>query len=129
MKKILSIISLIIAFSVSISAFADFEYGHKVKNPALDLPVNEASVMKNGTIIYEAEKMTLGSDVSVIEDDTASGGAAVTVTESGMISEASQLSSPSISFTYTADETNRYYFWAKIRTLNEKPSRAECFEL
>ena len=27
MKKILSIISLIIAFSVSISAFADFEYG------------------------------------------------------------------------------------------------------
>ncbi len=129
MKKILSIISLIIAFSVSVSAFADFEYGHKVKNSALDLPVDEASVMKNGAIIYEAEKMTLGSDVSVIEDDTASGGAAVTVTESGMISEASQLSSPSISFTYTADETNRYYFWAKIRTLNEKTNSSIHYSL
>ncbi len=129
MKKTVSIISLILAFSVTVSAFADFEYGKKVKNPLLSLPVDEASVMKNGAVIYEAEKMTLGADVAKFEDDTASGKAAVRVTESGMISDASELKNPSITFTYTANETNRYYFWAKIKTLDEKTNSSIHYSL
>ena len=117
MKKIISGICIAIALSCFSTAFAEVSYGIKVKNPFLDLPVDEATIMKNGAIIYEAENMVYDSTINVIQDDSVSGGAYLKTTGDG-ITEASALTNPTISFTYTVNEANTYYFWVKMRTYN-----------
>ena len=116
MKRIISLICILSVLFCASGVFAELDYGQKVANPGLDFPVDESTVMKNGTLIFEAEDMTIGPDMTVMEDDSASGGYMVKATESGMISNADELANPSMVLNFTADSSNTYYFWVRIKT-------------
>lgn len=52
----------------------EVEYGTKVENPAVPVLFDETNTIKNGSLAFEAEDMTLDGDMTIQMRDDASGG-------------------------------------------------------
>lgn len=125
-KTATKLVSLMIVISVlmsSVSAFAlSPDYTTKVKNPLVNLPIDERLGVKNGTIVLEAEDIINKKGAAKISnDEKASNGQALLI--SGTKWNVSDLPYPDIDTPIYLDESQEegiYKLWYRARTLTSE---------
>ena len=91
MKRFVAFICLIAMLSnVAFAAgnVKEIVFDKKIENPDLGLPISEKIIMKNGSLVLEAEDMEYEKCMSVKTDSDASGEKALYVNASGFLWEA-----------------------------------------
>jgi|LSQX01.1.fsa_nt_gb hypothetical protein len=127
MKKLTAFLCIIMALCLPFLSVASerlIPFGTKVENPLLTFPIDEKIIMKNGTLVIEAEDMIYDFTMAVVEDEDASKGYALKTAQSGWL-EISDLKGPGFMTKILVDKQDTYVIWARIKSSALSPSYHE----
>ena len=118
MKKIIAMMcaALLVFSAAGASAAELLSYGEREKNPALSFPIDEKIVMKNGSLVIEAEDMVFNESMAVVEDSNASGGKALVCNANRWAdTEAKLAKSPSYMTDIMSESKGSYCIWIRVK--------------
>jgi len=120
MKKITALLLIFMCLfslcTVALSFDEGIEYGKKAENPNLTLPQYSRFNIRNGTMVLECEEFDKDSNIALVEDEDASGGAAARVSASSpaMSIDAATLEA-NLSVDFMNEAPGSFAVWLRVK--------------
>lgn len=120
MKKIISVLLLLLMLNSYVIKAGEIKYFDKVANSEADIPISKTFVLSGGMAVIEAEDATLSKDASIVSAVGSSGDKAVQITPQGAtaVDNADAVAEPTISFRIYAlnYQYASYNVWVRAKT-------------
>lgn len=119
MKRIGLAAALVVAIGLQCfgasAQMQEMEYGTKVENPAVPMVFDETNTVKNGSLAFEAEDMTLDGDMTIQTRDDASGGKYIIGAPHLSKGSNSGHRNPNYMKTIWVENAGVYTIWVRVR--------------